>query len=217
MTTLIATNEPEKSEDVGLAKLLEIEKVYFSKRLNDKEAFGTAQLDADTEKEVVDLLATSNLEKKPMILYHQCFRFGFKFYYGELSGQQTLIPVEYHQGWLIRNLIKEKKSPWFPLKNPLEGGYFLPEVTEVKHLPPPSGSCPSWQYLSDLVRHVKQRIKLLVLSENDFEIDRQFRILQVLPFSSPENMRDQYHQPILDSILKLVSETEIKMPHKFLK
>jgi hypothetical protein len=110
-------------------------------------------LDKDFKQEIAKVKqASEGLISKNMTLYHQNFRFGFSFYYGENEGEKKLVPISKQDAnLLLWQLANDAEGSWWPIKDPLTNSFFKPKIT-VKDLPPPSGSTPTNQYLSDLLK-----------------------------------------------------------------
>jgi len=64
------------------------------------------------------------------------------------------VPLPWNDGWILRRA-KEKNLdfPW-PIKDQ-NGSYFVPTVSDVNVLFPPTGSTPSGSYLYDLLLTAK--------------------------------------------------------------
>src|SRR5688500_16542604 len=95
-------------------------------------------------KQVASLLHSEN-----MTLYHQSFRVGFSFYYGETSNTEKLIPISRAEGRLLSWQTEETGESWWPIKNPATNTYFTPKV-KIVELPSPSENVPTEEYLESL-------------------------------------------------------------------
>lgn len=113
------------------------------------------------------------LPVEEMTLHRQMFRFGFDIYYGEKEGEKQYIPISWEDGVLLERQTNKSKKPWWPMKDPESGNYYLLNVT-VDKIPPPTGSTPTDQYLQDLVNRV-----------NKYFIEEAMKILTALkPYAS---------------------------------
>jgi len=123
----------------------------------------------EVAEKVKSVALTQGLLQKDIILHYHWFRFGFPLYYGEKQGEQKFLPIPINDGkilsWQLENEISN--SCW-PIKDPSTNSYFIPKVTENK-IPPPSGSCPTDQYLDRLV-------KVARMSKDS----KEYRILEAL-------------------------------------
>lgn len=154
----IGSNKWHKKLHVKLA-IRDVEKKYGPEgKFSDWPDFTKEQTDLLIEKrqEMLDKIkvVTRDLKRVKITLYRQCFRFGFSFSYAVTEDGEYICVS--HNDYIILRINHEsdemKDIPNFwPLKQNEE--YFVPEITEIKFLDPPSGSMPTEQYVDQLCRY----------------------------------------------------------------
>ena len=109
----------------------------------------------DKRKEMLDKMkaVTGDLKRVKITLYRQCFRFGFSFSYA-VTEDGDYVCVSFND-YIILRVHESDESKDVPNFWPLKCGdeYFVPEITEIKFLDPPSGSMPTEQYVDRLCRY----------------------------------------------------------------
>lgn len=128
--------------------------------------------------------------REEMTLHHHLFRFGPHLYYGEKPGQLKFIPISRADGMILADQMNDPDGPCWPIQDTDTNTYFFPKVTENR-IPPPSGSCPTDQYLDRIVRRA------------DWDrSSKEYRILEALvPYAE---LFHQMSKPMYQNISRII-------------
>lgn len=97
---------------------------------------------------------SQGLPRVDMTLHFDSFRFGQDLYYGEIQGEQKFIPIFVNEGIILKWQANNGGS-WWPIKDPRNNTYFVPNININVVKGTHSGSESTGSYLSELLSNAK--------------------------------------------------------------
>lgn len=94
---------------------------------------------------------SKDLPKKKIILYSDHFRYGFTLYYVEKPGEEKYMPIKPADGTILHWQANNTPNVSWPLKDPQDNSYFIPEITLHEVIGSHSGSETTGSYLNILL------------------------------------------------------------------
>ncbi len=144
-----------------------------------------------TEEIVTALRKASNqLPHKEMKLHHQPWgRYGFPYRFGEIKGKAELIPLNWEEGYVLLQFLREhpdgRDLPQFPIKDPIDGQYFVPDLSGlVEHRGASSGSASMSDHFHNLLREAS------MARPTERTSNLAFRTLEMLAVQYKESVKD---------------------------
>ena len=118
---------------------------WFSKKDSD---LGKGEYDTLIKK--VNTLS-KDLPKKKITLHCDYFRFGFSLFYVEKPGEKKYMPAKRLDGVILNWQVRQAQPASWPLKDPQDNNYFIPEITLEEVSGTHSGSETTGNYLHGLL------------------------------------------------------------------
>lgn len=139
------------------------------------------------------------LPKEEMKLHYHEFRFGFSFFYGELSNQEEFVPLHFQVGRILSKQKElEPEGTWLPVILPKNNEAVSAKITEEKDRD--HGSEKTSSYLDNLLRTARSLHK--PMQKNTSEA---YKILKALILYAP-SVKNELGNAKYDELRKLIPE-----------